>query len=140
MRKKGYTLILTTAMILTLSIPMIKGDAANVPVTEKEHIEEVAPTYEGINDVRVTLNISGTTAQMQARVNSPSSKKVSLKMILQRKDGGSWTKVTSWVKTGMGSQTLSKNMTVTRGKTYRMKCVINVGSEEIIKKTPAKTA
>lgn len=86
MRKQGYAIILTMAMVLALGMPIMKGEAANVPVTEEEQIVEIIPAYEGVNDVRVTFNISGTTAQMQARVTSPSSKKVSLKMILQKKE------------------------------------------------------
>lgn len=140
MRKQGYAIILTMAMVLALGMPIMKGEAANVPVTEEEQIVEIIPAYEGVNDVRVTFNISGTTAQMQARVTSPSSKKVSLKMILQKKEGDTWIKENSWTKTGMGSQILTKSATVTKRKTYRIKCVVNVGSEKIIKKTSPKTA
>lgn len=36
MRKRGYAMIMTAAMVLALGMPMTKGEAANVPVTGKE--------------------------------------------------------------------------------------------------------
>lgn len=77
---------------------------------------------------------------MKLVVGAPASKKVSLKMILQRKDGDSWTKVQTWSKAGTGSQTLAKSMVVTTGRKYRMKYTVTVGSETITDKTAAKTA
>lgn len=61
-------------------------------------------------------------------------------MILERKNGDSWTKVQTWAKTGTGNQTLSKSMTITKGKKYRMKYTVTVGSETVSGKTATKTA
>lgn len=41
MRKQGYAIILTMAMVLALGMPIMKGEAANVPVTEEEQIVEI---------------------------------------------------------------------------------------------------
>lgn len=63
-----------------------------------------------------------------------------MKIILQRKDNDSWTKVQTWTKTGTGTQTLIKSKTVTKGKKYRMRYTVTVGSETVTDKTAAKTA
>ena len=36
MRKRGYAMIMTAAMVLALGMPMMKGEAVTVPVTGKE--------------------------------------------------------------------------------------------------------
>lgn len=61
-------------------------------------------------------------------------------MILQRKDGDSWTRVQKWTKEGTGRQILTKSIAVTKGRKYRMKYTVTVGSETISDKTAAKTA
>lgn len=61
-------------------------------------------------------------------------------MILQRKDGSSWTKMKQWTKEGKGHQSLEKSTTVTKGKKYRMKYTVTVGSETVSGKTATKTA
>lgn len=139
MRKKGYVMFLTATMILTLGMFTAQADAAKIPEEEKQ-LEEIMPMYEEISDIQTDFYISGNTANMQLTVLCPSTKKVSIKMILQRKDGNSWAKVQTWNKTGTGNQTLSKSIIVTDGKKYRMKYKVTVGSETVTDKTAAKTA
>lgn len=140
MRKRGYAMIMTAAMVLALGMPMMKGEAATVPEMNMNVSEKIMPRYEEINKLTALFDISGKTANLKLVVGAPASKKVSLKMILQRKDGDSWTKVQTWSKAGTGSQTLAKSMVVTTGRKYRMKYTVTVGSETITDKTAAKTA
>lgn len=140
MRKKGYALFLTAAMILAMGISVTKVNATELPETERKQMEMIMPRYEEINDIQMMFNISGTTANMQLKVICPSSKTVSIKMILQRKDGSSWIRVQKWTKEGKGTQILKKSMTVTKGKKYRVKYTIKVGSETVTGKTAVKTA
>lgn len=140
MRKRGYAMIMTAAMVLALGMPMMKGEAVTVPEMNMNVSEKIMPRYEEINKLTALFDISGKTANLKLVVGAPASKKVSLKMILQRKDGDSWTKVQTWKKAGTGNQTLSKSMLVTKGRKYRMKYTVTVGSETITDKTAAKTA
>lgn len=140
MRKRGYMIILTTAMVLALGMPMIRGDAVNITEMEKEQLKTIQPRYEITKIISAKFSVDNNTAKLSLLVNAPSTKSVSIKMILQRKDGNSWTKVQTWNKTGTGRQNLSKSMTVTNGRTYRMKYTVTVGSETVTGKTPAKTA
>ena len=113
MRKRGYAMIMTAAMVLALGMPMMKGEAVTVPEMNMNVSEKIMPRYEEINKLTALFDISGKTANLKLVVGAPASKKVSLKMILQRKDGDSWTKVQTWSKAGTGSQTLAKSMVVT---------------------------
>lgn len=131
---------MTAAMVLALGMPMMKGEAVTVPEMNMNVSEKIMPRYEEINKLTALFDISGKTANLKLVVGAPASKKVSLKMILQRKDGDSWTKVQTWSKAGTGSQTLAKSMVVTTGRKYRMKYTVTVGSETITDKTAAKTA
>lgn len=140
MRKKVCTIILTAALTLALGMPVIKGEATDVSEVSRNVFEDIMPKYQEIDKLTAIFNISGTTAKMAVNVSCSSSKKVSIKMILQRKDGDSWTKVQTWNKTGTGNQTLSKSMVVTNGRKYRMKYKVTVGSETVTDKTAAKTA
>lgn len=140
MRKKGYAIFLTATMILILGMPTAQADAAKIPDAGGEQWEKIMPIYKEIRDIQTDFHISGTTANMQLKVLCPSSKKISMKIILQRKDNDSWTKVQTWTKTGTGTQTLIKSKTVTKGKKYRMKYTVTVGSETVTDKTAAKTA
>ena len=140
MRKRGYAMIMTAAMVLALGMPMMKGEAVTVPEMNMNVSEKIMPRYEEINKLTALFDISGKTANLKLVVGAPASKKVSLKMILQRKDGDSWTKVQTWSKAGTGSQTLAKSMVVTTGRKYRMKYTVTAGSETITDKTAAKTA
>ena len=140
MRKRGYAMIMTAAMVLALGMPMMKGEAVTVPEMNMNVSEKIMPRYEEINKLTALFDISGKTANLKLVVGAPASKKVSLRMILQRKDGDSWTKVQTWSKAGTGSQTLAKSMVVTTGRKYRMKYTVTVGSETITDKTAAKTA
>lgn len=133
-------MIMTAAMVLALGMPMMKGEAVTVPEMNMNVSEKIMPRYEEINKLTALFDISGKTANLKLVVGAPASKKVSLKMILQRKDGDSWTKVQTWSKAGTGSQTLAKSMVVTTGRKYRMKYTVTVGSETITDKTAAKTA
>ena len=108
MRKRGYAMIMTAAMVLALGMPMMKGEAVTVPEMNMNVSEKIMPRYEEINKLTALFDISGKTANLKLVVGAPASKKVSLKMILQRKDGDSWTKVQTWSKAGTGSQTLGK--------------------------------
>lgn len=140
MRKKGYVMILTAAMVLALGMPVKKGDAANIIESDKKQSENITPTYEGIDNIQTGFNISGNTASMHVRAVCPTSKKISVSMVLQKKENGSWAKVQKWTKSGTGTQTLDKQATVISGKTYRMKATVIVGSEKVVRKTSAKTA
>ena len=140
MRKRGYAMIMTAAMVLALGMPMMKGEAVTVPEMNMNVSEKIMPRYEEINKLTALFDIQRKTANLKLVVGAPASKKVSLKMILQRKDGDSWTKVQTWSKAGTGSQTLAKSMVVTTGRKYRMKYTVTVGSETITDKTAAKTA
>ncbi len=140
MKKKNHTIFLTAAMILALGVPPVTGQAA-VPTTDNESpFEEIVPAYEVTGDIKPLFSITGNKAKLSIIASAPSSKKVSIKMVLQRKDGSSWTRVQKWTKTGTGTQTLSKSMTVTNGRTYRMKYTVTVGSEQVTGKTATKTA
>lgn len=140
MRKKNYAMFLTAAMMLALGMPTLNGDAANILEMGKEQIETNKPRYEIAKDISANFSIDNNTAKLSLLVNAPSTKSVSIKMILQRKDGDSWTKVQTWNKAGTGRQNLSKSMVVTKDRKYRMKYTVTVGSETVTDKTPAKTA
>lgn len=140
MRKKACTIILTAALTLVFGMPVIKGEAADISEVSRNVFEEISPRYEEIDKLKTLFDISGTTANMAVNVSCSSSKKISIKIVFQRKDGDSWTKVQQWTKEGTGSQILSKSMTVTKGKKYRMKYTVTAGSETVTGKTAAKTA
>lgn len=139
MRNLKCTLFLTAAMLFALQIPTTQGIASAIPDT-KEEIIEMTPRYELAGSIDTSFSINNNTAKLLLIVNAPLTKKVSITMILQRKDGDSWTKVQTWKKAGTGNQTLSKSMLVTKGRKYRMKYTVTVGSETITGKTAAKTA
>ncbi len=140
MRKKERAVVLTMAMVLTMGIPVIQGDASALSVTGQEQIEQITPAYEIGADITTSSTITNHKANLKLVVGAPSSIKVAMTMILQRKDGNSWTKVQTWNKTGTGNQTLSKSIIVTDGRKYRMKYKVTVGSETVTDKTAAKTA
>lgn len=140
MRKKGYTTFLMATMILALGISVTQVNAAELPETEQKQMEMITPRYEEINDIQMIFNISGTTSNMKLKVICPSSKTVSMKMVLQRKDGNSWNKVQKWTQNGRGTQILTKSMAVVKGKKYRVKYTVTVGSETVSGKTATKTA
>ena len=140
MRKKKYSMFLTAAMVLALGMTPVKSQASVPTTVNEKQFEDITPTYEIAGAIDSLFQITNNVAKLSISINAPASKKVSIKMVLQMKSGGSWIKVQKWTKEGMGTQILTKSTTVTKGKTYRMKCVVNVGAEEIIKKTPAKTA
>lgn len=140
MRKKGYATFLMATMILTLGISVTQVNAAELPKAEQKQMEVITPRYKEINDMQMIFNISGTTANMKLKVICPSSKTVSMEMVLQRKDGDSWNKVQKWTREGKGTQILTKSMAVTKGKKYRMKYTVTVGSETVSGKTAPKTA
>lgn len=140
MRKKACTIILTAALTLVFGMPVIKGEAADISEVSRNVFEEISPRYEEIDKLKTLFDISGTKANMAVNVSCSSSKKISIKIVFQRKDGDSWTKVQQWIKEGTGSQILSKSMTVTNGKKYRMKYTVTAGSETVTGKTAAKTA
>lgn len=140
MRKRTYAILLTAGMVLALGMSPVKSQASVPTTINEKQFEEIVPAYEITGDVKPSFSIASNEAKLSIIASAPSSKKVSIKMVLQMKSGDSWIKVQKWTKEGMGTQILTKSATVTKGKTYRMKCVVNVGSEEIIKKTPAKTA
>lgn len=140
MRKRDCRLIMIATLVLALGIPVIKGETAIMSEVNKNVFEEITPRYTEINTLTAYFDISGTKAEMTVKVTCSSSKKVSIKMILQRKDGDSWANVQTWNKTGTGNQTLSKSMVVTDGRKYRMKYIVTAGSETITEKTAAKTA
>lgn len=120
---------------------VIQAEAKTTSIeTEQKHIEATAPLYININNIQTGFDISGTTATLKVNVRSTDSQKVSIKMVLQRKDNDSWTKVKIWTKTGTGRQNLSKSVTVTKGQKYRMKYTVTIGSETVTDKTAAKTA
>lgn len=119
---------------------MIKGEAADISEVSRNVFEEISPRYEEIDKLKTLFDISGTTADMTVNVSCSSSKKISIKIVLQRKDGDSWTKVQQWTKEGTGRLILSKSMTATNGKKYRMKYTVTAGSETVTGKTAAKTA
>lgn len=140
MRKKERAVVLTMAMVLTMGIPVIQGEASALSVTGQEQIEQITPAYEIGADIATSFTITNHKANLKLVVGAPSSIKVAMTMILQRKDGNSWTKVQTWNKTGTGNQSLSKSMVVTDGRKYRMKYKVTVGSETVTDKTAAKTA
>lgn len=140
MRKAGYSIFFATAMVLMLGMPVMKGETATISERKNDQIEEIIPTYESTVNVSHSFSFSGNQANLAVNVSAPSSKNVSITMILQRKDGSSWTKIKQWTKEGKGRQTLAKSTTVTKGRTYRMKYTVTVGSEVIKNKTAAKTA
>ena len=140
MRKKERAVVLTMAMVLTMGIPVIQGDASALSVTGQEQIEQITPAYEIGADITTSSTITNHKANLKLVVGAPSSIKVAMTMILQRKDGNSWTKVQTWNKTGTGNQTLSKSIIVTDGRKYRMKYKVTVGSETVTDKTAAKPA
>lgn len=140
MRKKACTIILTAALTLVFGMPVIKGEAADISEVSRNVFEDISPRYEEIDKLKTLFDISGTKANMAVNVSCSSSKKISIKIVFQRKDGDSWTKVQQWIKEGTGSQILSKSMTVTNGKKYRMKYTVTAGSETVTGKTAAKTA
>ncbi len=139
MRKRGYVIVMATAMVVALGMPAIRNEASVIPGVNAV-VEEIMPKYEVAKDISATFSITNNTAKLSLLVNALSTKKVSVKMILQRKDGDSWTKVQTWNKTGTGRQNLSKSMVVTKGRKYRMKYTVTIGSETITDKTAAKTA
>lgn len=98
------------------------------------------PAYEIAGAINSSFLISNNTAKLLLSVSSPVSKKVSITMVLQIKNGSSWDRVKKWTKEGVGTQTLSKSKEVINGRTYRMKYTVTVGSETVTGKTPAKTA
>lgn len=140
MRRVAYSMVMAAAMVLTLGLPVEKGEAATVSEIGKEQIEAIIPAYESAVNVSHSFSISGNKANLAVNVSAPSSKKVTIKMILQRKDGDSWTRVQKWTKEGKGRQILTKSIAVTKGRKYRMKYTVTVGSETISDKTAAKTA
>lgn len=139
MKKKRYVIILVTTIAVALNVPVKSSQAVTITEVSKE-INEIVPRYMEINDIKKNFDIVGTSANMKISVFCSSTKKVSIKIVLQRKDNDSWIKVQTWTKTGMGTQTLSKSMTVTKGRKYRMKYTVTVGSETVTDKTAAKTA
>ena len=140
MRRVAYSMVMAAAMVLTLGLPVEKGEAATVSEIGKEQIEAIIPAYESAVNVSHSFSISGNKDNLAVNVSDPSSKKVTIKMILQRKDGDSWTRVQKWTKEGKGRQILTKSIAVTKGRKYRMKYTVTVGSETISDKTAAKTA
>ena len=140
MKKKKYTIIIITAILLSLKIPAIQSYAAVLPITGKEHPIEIVPHYDLTEEINASFSIDNNTAKLSMIVNAPSSKKVNITIVLQRKDSDSWTKVQKWSKTGTGTQVLKKNMTIVKGNKYRMKYTVTVGSETVTGKTAAKTA
>ena len=140
MRKRGYAMILAATMVLTLGTPVINGEASVLPEMNTSISEEIMPRYEEIRKLITTFDITGTIANLKVDVSAHSSKNVTIKMILQRKDGDSWTRVQKWTKEGKGRQILMKSIAVTKGRKYRMKYTVTVGSETVSDKTAAKTA
>ena len=140
MRKAGYSIFFATAMVLMLGLPVMKGETATISERKNDQIEEIIPTYESTVNVSHSFSFSGNQANLAVNVSAPSSKNVSITMILQRKDGSSWTKIKQWTKEGKGRQTLAKSTTVTKVRTYRMKYTVTVCSEVIKNKSAAKTA
>lgn len=132
--------MIITTMLLALNIPVIPGYTAVLPETEEAQPIEISPQYELTKEINASFSIVNNTAKLSMVINAPSSKKVNITMVLQRKDGDSWTKVQKWTKDGTGRQSLSKSITVTKGRNYRMKYTVTVGSETITDKTAAKTA
>lgn len=51
MRKRGYAMIMTAAMVLALGMPMMKGEAATVPEMNMNVSEKIMPRYEEINNI-----------------------------------------------------------------------------------------
>ncbi len=140
MKQKKYVIMIITTMLLALNIPVIPGYTAVLPETEEAQPIEISPQYELTKEINASFSIVNNTAKLSMVINAPSSKKVNITMVLQRKDGDSWTKVQKWTKDGTGRQSLSKSITVTKGRNYRMKYTVTVGSETITDKTAAKTA
>lgn len=117
MRRVAYSMVMAAAMVLTLGLPVEKGEAATVSEIGKEQIEAIIPAYESAVNVSHSFSISGNKANLAVNVSAPSSKKVTIKMILQRKDGDSWTRVQKWTKEGKGRQILTKSIAVTMQQT-----------------------
>lgn len=140
MKQKKYVIMIITTMLLALNIPVIPGYTAVLPETEEAQPIEISPQYELTKEINASFSIVNNTAKLSMVINAPSSKKLNITMVLQRKDGDSWTKVQKWTKDGTGRQSLSKSITVTKGRNYRMKYTVTVGSETITDKTAAKTA
>lgn len=140
MKQKRHVIMIITTMLLALKIPVIPGYTAVLPETKETQPIEISPQYELTKEINASFSIVNNTAKLSMVINAPSSKKVNITMVLQRKDGDSWTKVQKWTREGTGRQSLSKSMIVTKGRKYRMKYTVTVGSETVTDKTPAKTA
>ena len=82
MRKRGYAMILAATMVLTLGTPVINGEASVLPEMNTSISEEIMPRYEEIRKLITTFDITGTIANLKVDVSAPSSKNVTIKMIL----------------------------------------------------------
>ena len=108
--------------VFCLALALILVMHAVVPVTAAEGETVVSPRYSYIGRIYSGLSIGtlGISA-CQANCHAEAGDSVVLSAKLQQYDGSTWITLKTWTATGTDIATLSKNYTVPKGYTYRLR-------------------
>lgn len=122
--KKAAAVVCLGAMALT-SVPA--AFAAEVPVNAQQE-SEIMPIWDFITQVTQRFNISNKVAKISCTAggHDATATKVTIKSVLQVKDGSGWSDVTYWNAEGKSNATVYETYSVTAGKTYRVVSYITV--------------
>lgn len=120
--KKLVSIVFSVILLFSVFAPAYAEDL-ETPV-EDPIIEE----FQGMHSVIAILDLSGSNASCQGKLDGKPSYSYSMTMSLQKQNGSSWSTVVSWSETGTGINgidlTKVKNG-VTCG-TYRCKVFVRV--------------
>lgn len=139
--KRKISMVLAV-MCLVFSITSVSQAAGKATVQPQaiggSHM--VQPYYVNAAVISAALKIEGNTAYCNAEVGAKKVCRVTVTMRLQRKEGGSWFTVSSWVETSTnGVKNMTKSFTLTKRGTYRVYAKFDVAGEQLSYASPSKT-
>ena len=122
--------LLAAGLALCLTLGTAPAASAAALPQSTPGVQDITPYFLYIGDSNCSLDISGRTAHLSARVKGYSGEatKCKVRAELQEKSGTfSWTTVETWTDQRDGFRaSVSETAAVTSGKTYRVKATVTV--------------
>lgn len=135
MKRKISMVLAVVCMVLSMST--VSNAAANENTAAHTNavggVGGIQPYYVNTANISAGIRIEGSTAYCYTEVVAKKACFITAIMRLQRKEGGSWRTVCSWIESveNAGGKNLYKSHSLSTRGTYRVYAVCTVGGEEV---------
>ena len=125
--KKVLIFVITWCFVL--SPMMISAEEIDVYIPPDNNIQ-----YINISSINCSISSKSGKVNPSVLVRGKKSYDMNVTLILQEKNGTSWTNVTKWTAHSYGTRMeINKSMNCTKGITYRAVCNVKVNNEVVQK-------